>query len=207
MSILTDILGGAASFIPGVGPAIGAGISAIGGALSNTQGARTGTSTPTIAPGYQSLADLLRARAMGRLQTGTDLGGYQAGGITNINSAYNNAALGTNANLEARGLATSPVAAAVAAKANAARAGDIGSFLNTIPLLQRQFQNEDITNGTNQVAQFGRGTSTVAPGSAIGGAFTSAAEMLAYLRGRGALGAPGSNSTMTTGGPTTGIYS
>ncbi len=195
------------SLIPGVGPLVDAGLSAVGGALSNTEGARTSTSTPTITPGYQSLADLLKARAMARLNTGTNLNGYQATGVNNINSAFDNAAIGQNAGLEARGLATSPVAAAVTGKANTARAGDIATFLNGIPLLQRQLQDQDIANATNQVGQFGRGTTGVGPGSAVAGGFTSAAEMLAYLNGKGVLGGmPGSNSTMTTGGPAT-IYS
>ncbi len=183
MSILSSLT----SLIPGVGPLISTGIAGIGGALSNTQGARTSTSMPTITPGYQSLADLLKARALSRLNMGTDMGGYTAGGINNINGAFDNAAIGTNAGLEARGLATSPVAAAVAGHANTARAGDIATFLNSIPLLQRQLQNQDMAAATGQVADFGRGQTNVGAGSAVGGAFTSAAEMLAYLKGKGAL--------------------
>ncbi len=206
------ILSGIAPFanlIPGVGPLVSIGLSAAGGALANSEGARTGTQAPTIAPGYQSLADLLKARAMARLNMGTDMGGYRASGVNNINSAFDNAALGTNAGLEARGLATSPVAAAVAGKANTARAGDIATFLNGIPLLQRQLQDQDMANATNQVGRFGVGQQTVAPGSAVAGGFGSAAEMLAYLNGKGVLGGGGfggGNSTMTTGGPAT-IYS
>ncbi len=198
-----------ANLIPGVGPLVSIGLSAAGGALSNTQGARTGTAAPTIAPGYQSLADLLKARAMARLNMGTDMGGFKAAGVNNINGAFSNAAMGTNAGLEARGLATSPVAAAVAGHANTARAASIAEFLNTVPLIQRQLQNEDMANATSQVRNFGVGQQTVAPGSPVAGGFTSAAEMLAYLNGKGVLngmGGGGSNTTLTTGGPAT-IYS
>ncbi len=193
-----DILSG----IPIIGPAIGA----IGGALSNTQGARTSTSTPTIAPGYQSLADLLKQRAMDRLNSSTDLSGYTSNGLANIGQAFNNAQTGLNANLTARGLGTSPVAAAAQTRLGIARAGQNAQFTNTIPLLQRQFQNEDQANALSQVTQLGRGTTGVAPGSVAGGAllgasqaltygsgqqgqapFGSAAELLAYLRGKGGI--------------------
>ncbi len=194
MSILSSLT----SLIPGVGTIGKFGLGALGGALSNTEAARTSTSTPTITPGYQSLADLLKARAMARLNMGTDMGGFKAAGVNNINGAFDNVGVGQNANLEARGLANSPVAGAVVGKANTARAGDIATFLNSIPLLQRQLQDQDIATATNQVGQFGRGTTTVGAGSPLGGAITSgtqlaaynpmsAAEQLAYLRGKGVL--------------------
>ncbi len=150
-------------------------IAAVGGALSNTAGARTSTATPSIAPGYQSLADLLKARAMGRLQTGTDLSGYTAGGLHDINTAYSGA--GTNLN-----------AAAATTKLAASRAGSMADFLNTIPLLQRSLQNQDISQGQSILGQAGIGSTTVGAGSAVGGGFSSAAELLAYLQGKGKLG-------------------
>ncbi len=186
----------------GLGNAATVGLAGLGGVLGNTQGARTSTSTPTIAPGYQSLADMLKARAMSRLNMGTNLNGYQATGVNNINSAFGNAAIGQNANLEARGLATSPVAAAVTGNVNTARAGNIATFLNGIPLLQRQLQDQDISNALGQVTSLGRGTSNVGAGSAAAGGFTSAAEMLAYLNGKGVLGGGGTGGFGGFGTPT-----
>ncbi len=189
-----------ANLIPVAGPFIAAGLSAAGGAMANSEGARTGTAAPTIAPGYQSLADLLKARAMARLNMGTDMGGFKAAGVNNINGAFSNAAVGTNAGLEARGLATSPVAAAVAGHANTARAASIAEFLNSVPLIQRQLQNEDMANATSQVRNFGVGQRTVAPGSAVAGGLDSAAKMLAFLRGSGVLGAGGGSGSNPFGG-------
>ncbi len=187
---------GGASLIPTIASA---GIGAIGGALGNTQGARTSTSTPTIAPGYQSLAQLLQQRAMQRLNTDTNLSGFQSTGLENIGQSFRNAQTGLNANLTARGLATSPVAAAAQARLGVAQAGQNAQFMNTIPLIQRQFQNEDMANALGQVTQLGRGTSNVGAGSALAGGFSSAAELLAYLQGKGALGQGNASGTMVNG--------
>ncbi len=184
--------------IPIIGPAIGA-IGAIGGALSNTEGARTSTSTPTITPGYQSLAQLLQKRAMDRLNSSTDMSGFTSNGLENIGQSFRNANVTTNANLTARGLGTSPVAGAVIARSNIARAGANAGFMNTVPLIQRDFQNQDMADALSQVTQLGRGTTGVAPGSPVAGGFSSAAELLAYLQGKGALGAGSGGGTMANG--------
>ncbi len=183
--------GGSLAFLPG---RIGAGTSLAGGILEGTKGARTSTSTttPTLAPEYKTLADLLRSRAEERLRQSTDLSGYTTNGISDINQAYGGAQMASNANLTARGLASSPVAGAVGANYDLARAGNISQFLNTIPQLQRQFQNEDF-NAANQVIGLGRGTEStgVAPGSALGGGLSSAGDLLGYLSGLGIFGQGG----------------
>jgi hypothetical protein len=176
--------------------------SAVAGALSNTKGARTSTSsstntiTPTFAPEFKTLSDMLRFRAEDRLRNSVDMGGYQASGVANINDAFAGIQQASDNNLTSRGLATSPVAGAVGANLQTARGGSIAEFLNTIPLLQRQLQDQDTASALN-VLNIGRGTTStgtgtgVAPGSAAGGAFGSAAEMLAFLAGQGLLGGGG----------------
>ena len=160
--------------------------SALGGVLSNTQGARTSTSTPTISPEYKTLADLLRSRAEERLRSNFDIGGIRAGGIQGINSVFSGLQQSSENNLTARGLATSPVAATVGTNLNTARGGSIIDFLNTLPAMQRQFQNQDMTAGQD-ILRSGTGLSSVGAGSALGSGLGSAAEMLALLRGMGAI--------------------
>lgn len=186
-------------------PAALGGAAAVGGALSNTQGARTTTSTPTFGPEYSTLAGLLRSRAEDRLRTGTDLGGYTANGISGINNAFGGVKQTIDNNLTSRGLGTSPVAGAVDANAELARAGNISQFLNNLPLLQRQLQTEDM-NAAGDVLNMGRGTSTVLPGSAAGSAFGSAAEMLAFLHGQGIFGQGGNTVAKLPGSIATGDF-
>ncbi len=186
---------GGASLIPGL---VAGGLGIAGDVLGNTQGARTSTSTPTIAPEYKTLADLLRTRAQQRLQSSTDLSGFTANGISGINNAYGGASTALNNSLTARGLATSPVAGTGETNLQLGRAGSIAQFLNSVPLLQRQFQNEDQNAATNLISQLGRGTSTVGAGSAVGAGLGSAGELLAYLNGLGAFGNKGSGTKTST---------
>lgn len=166
-------------------PAILAGASAIGSAISNKKGARTSTSTPTIAPEFKTLSDLLRSRAEERLRSSVDLSGLASTGTQNINDAFAGGRLASENNLTARGLGTSPVAAAVGSDSDQARVGSIAQFLNTLPTLQRQFQDQDMAMAGNVLGRFGTGTTGVGAGSALGSGIGSAAEMLAFLKGQG----------------------
>lgn len=172
-------------------PAITAGIGAIGSALSNKKSARTGTSTmtPTLAPEYKTLSDLLRSRAEDRLRSSVDLSGYTAGGVENINNAFGGIQQSIANNLTARGLASSPVAGAVGANVDIARGGNIAQFLNTIPQLQRQYQLEDM-QAALPILNLGRGTTTVGiePGSATGSALSTIGGLLGYLHAQGVIG-------------------
>ena len=168
-------------------PAITAGIGALGGLLENKKSARTTTSTPTLAPEYKTLSDLLRGRAEDRLRSSFDTSGIEANGIQGINDSFNGVNQSIANNLTARGLANSPVAAAATTNAELARGGQISQFLNTLPQIRRQYENEDFGNALN-VLNSARGQTTVGPGSMGAGAFGSAAELLAYLSGRGLLG-------------------
>jgi hypothetical protein len=181
-------------------PAALSGASAVGGALSNTKGARTSTYMPTIAPEYKSLADLLRGRVEERMRKQFDASGMEASGISNINDVFRNVKTASDNNLTSRGLATSPVAGAVDTNLETARGGNIAEFLNSIPQIQRQYENDDLSNALN-VLNLGRGTETVAPGSAVGSAFTSGvgsmARLLGMMHGQGTFGQKNQGSIYT----------
>lgn len=165
-----------------LGPVLGLGASAVGGALGNKS---TQTSTPTMDPAYGPLQSMILGQVQNRLANGTDLSGYTGSGISNINQGYNAIKTSQNNDLTARGLASSPVAGAVDATRENARAGDIASFRNSIPLLQRQFQNEDLGSATNLLG-LGRGVNTTGNyGGGAGGAATNLAGMLGYLTAQG----------------------
>ncbi len=172
-----------------LGAVIGAGAGALGNVLGQTAGARTQS---TAIPGqYQTLADLLRGRAEDRLRQSADISGYKSQGLQDINSAFQNIGQSVNNNLTARGLATSPVAGAVTANLNAARGAGLAQFMNSLPLLQRQLQAQDIGIGQSVLGpQLGR----TAPGSALATGLQSIPGLLGALNGAGVFGprqAPG----------------
>src|SRR5437870_4847349 len=55
---------------------------------TNTTGSMSGTTTPNLNPAAQGLLDPMISKYMNMLG-GTDLGGYQAGGISDINKMAN----------------------------------------------------------------------------------------------------------------------
>ena len=159
---------------------LGAGLSTLSGAISNSAGARTGVQSPVIAPEFQGLAGLLRQRAMDQLSQPLDTAGLTANAISGINDVYRGIGQSNANNLTARGLATSPVAGNVDLQTNLARAGQIAQFQNNLPLLQRQLASSDIAAG-GDVLRFGTGSQTQLPGSALGGALSNLAGQLGYL--------------------------
>ncbi len=189
-------------------PLITAGVSALGGALSNKKSARTqeqsnrSTSTSTTSfsepAEYKTLGDLLRSRIESRLRSTMDMGGYEAGGVGAINDSFAGAQTALDADLTSRGLATSPIAGAAGGNLQSERGTNIAQFLNTLPQLKRQMEGEDLSaantfyqsrprNSTTTQTGTQSGT-TIMPGSVAGGAFGSAAEMIAFLAGQGLLG-------------------
>lgn len=187
--------------------------SGIAGALSNKKSARTGeqsgtsTTMPVENHAYATLGDMLRARATERLRSSMDLSGLEASGISDINSTFDPVEMSVNNSLTSRGLGTSPVAGAADATLGAARGGSIAQWLNQLPTLKRQYQNEDF-NAANMVfagRPLGQTTqqqgTVVQPGSVAGGGIGSAAEMLAFMAGQGLLGG-GGGGTSTARTPT-----
>jgi hypothetical protein len=137
---------------------------------------------------------MLRSRAEQRLRRSLDMSGYEANGISDINSTFDPIEMSVNNSLTSRGLGTSPVAGAADATLGAARGGSIAQFLNTIPDRRRQMENEDFDAARMFYATRPMGTTTtqkgtvINPGNVAAGAFGSAGEMLAYLAGKGLLG-------------------
>ena len=157
-------------------PLISAGISGVGSLLSNRESART--SKPVIAPEFKTLADLLRTRAEERLRSSADMSGFQASGAQNINDVAGGIKQAVENNLTTRGLASSPVAATVGTNLELGRGANIAQFLNSLPLLQRQMQNQDMAAAADAL-RFGTGN--VAPGSAVGAGLDDASGWLGYL--------------------------
>ena len=204
LSVLGKLVGigatGGASLIPTIASLGAAGV---GGLLANRKGARTGTESGTSTttynepPAYASMGDLLRQRIMDRLNSTYDMRGYEASGLAGINDAFSGAQTNLNADLTARGLATSPVAATAATNLGTERGSNIAQFLNSLPDRQRAMQGDDLSRAAAFYAARPLSTTvtssgtSVAPGSAAGGAFASMARMLAYLQTQKQLNAGG----------------
>jgi hypothetical protein len=173
-------------FIPLIAAGVGAAGSVIGGKLANKS---SQTSTPTLDPKFAGMQDLLLQTIQKRLASPTSLPpGYTGAGIRNINDSYDAAGKATENSLTTRGLAGSPVAANADLTRNLARGGDIGHFRSTVPLVERQLQNEDFGMGAS-LLNAGRGIQTTGTsGGGAGGAFTNLAGYLGYLQGKGIFG-------------------
>lgn len=156
----------------------------------------TSTTTPTIAPQYKSLNDLVLSRIQGRLAGGGLPGGYESLGLGNINHASNIAQMAARNRLAGAGLASSPVAGVVQGNAELNRGSQIAQFQNSLPLLQRQLQTEDLGLAGN-LLNLGRGSTTTSTGTSTGSetqpgswgsGFENIAQMLGFLYGQGAFG-------------------
>lgn len=155
--------------------------SAIGGYFKNRQQSST-------TPNYGSLQGLIESLMRQRLQGSTDLSGYRSQGIQDTNHTFDLIGQSQANDLTARGLSTSPVAATVDATRQNARAGAISRFQNSIPLLQRQLQGDDLGMAARI---FGGSTTTGESGGGLAGSFTNLAAMLGYLQSTGAFRRPG----------------
>jgi hypothetical protein len=175
---------------------IGAGASVAGGALANKSSSDSkSTTTPTLDPAYGPLQTQVLSMIGKRLNSSNDLSGYQASGMSRINRTFDTLKQSQDNNLAARGLSASPVAGNVDAVRTAARGANLADFGNSIPLLQRDLQTQDLGLAGN-VLGLGRGTTTTGTssgqsGGGAGGAATSLAAYLGYLNGKGAFGNKG----------------
>lgn len=189
---------------------IGGGASVVGGALSKRS---TQSASPTYDPQSQKLRDLVYGQVTQRLNTPVDMAGYGASGVSGINKTFGLAKQTSDNNLSARGLATSPVAANVDATRETGRATAVSNFRNSLPLLQRQLQTEDLTQASNLFASGRGGTSTLDTGGGGAGSFENLAAYLGYLQGKGLFTNKGAGATglpgqlpMPTGFGTPGAY-
>lgn len=169
---------------------IGAATSAAGDIAASKSS--SSSTTPNESPAAASIQNLVNQQIMNRLQ-GSPTGlppGYQASGIQGINQAFTGANTNENAALTARGLSASPVAATVTNQSNMARAGQIGNFNASLPIVAQQLQNQNLQLAQGiiqpQTGVTSSGTQTAGGGAA--GAAGGLAGYLGYLQGKGAFG-------------------
>jgi hypothetical protein len=201
-------------------PAIIGGISSVAGAAlskspsTNTARSEKATSTPVEDPAWGGLRNQLISMAMAKLKgEPTDLGGYAANGITNINNASDAATMARNNALAARGLSASPIAGNADIISQDARGSDIAQFQNTLPMVARDFANQDWTQALNLFNNRPKGASTTgsSTGSAtqnesiLPGLFGGLGEMISggYLTN---LFKKGGSTAVAAGGPTLNPY-
>lgn len=108
--------------------------------LNNINLGQTQQTTQQLSPEAQAFLDQLTQQYSNLANTGVDMSGYTGSGLANINSSFQGAQNNVDASLAARGLSTSPVAAAATSGIQAQRAGQQSQFLNSIPLLQNQLR-------------------------------------------------------------------
>jgi hypothetical protein len=179
--------------------------SAIGGALANRKKQQTTTQTPTIAPEYGPLQQLLIQRATDKLRNPTALpAGYETGGIKTINDTFDTGQQSLENTLSARGLSRSPIGGTPLARMQGNRLSSISNFRTNLPLVQRQMQQEDQA-GALDLLGMGRGATVTGqqPGDMLGGGVSGLAQMLGFLYGQGAFGGSGGRggSPVSTGMP------
>lgn len=207
--LLPAILGGA-SFLKG----------AMGGnrnqsnSRSSSTSSGTSTSTPTMAAEYSPMMQALISMNTQRLMKPSSLpDSYEQAGIRNINNTYDLAEGGLKNRLAAQGMSRSGMAGSGLGRLSGGRASDIVQFQGTIPMLNRQLQDQDMQNAM-QLAQFGRGQTTTGtqtgsqnytgssgqPGGLTGGT-GSLIDALGWMYGAGMLGGGGGSApTMNNGG-------
>lgn len=169
------------------------GASALGGVFGNRNKKTTQTTTSTLSPEAAGLSPLIADLIRKRLSSSADLSGYRTQGTQDINRTFGNAQTALNANLTARGLSDSPAAAGANANLQVGRAGSIAQLVNSLPMLQREMQGNDISMANQFTALQPRTTTTTGnmPGNMAGGAFSDVASMLGYLIGNGKFGQQG----------------
>lgn len=124
---------------------------------SQTRGSGTNqsVSAPFITGDYAPVATLQRDIIFNRLAGGGLPEGYMQEGLRNIGQASSVAASGLRDSLISRGLGGRSAAGSEGLAANSASLG--ASFLNTLPQLARENQNQDLGMAQGMIGQFGTG--------------------------------------------------
>jgi hypothetical protein len=110
---------------------------------------QTQTTSQQLDPETQAFLNKLMSHFSDIASTGVDMSGFTGSGLSDINRSFNGAQTNLDTNLAARGLSTSPVAAAASAGLQAQRATQQSTFLNSIPLLKNQLQLANLTPAAN----------------------------------------------------------
>ena len=125
---------------------------------STTGGSSTSfRNNPFITENYKPLDELMRGIMTGRLSGGSSLpAGYASNAARGINESYEGADAAAR-NLAARRGLSGEQTYAVASPASRARAGALADMRGSLPLLERQMQNEDIGITQGLQSAFGTG--------------------------------------------------
>jgi hypothetical protein len=117
--------------------------------------------TPFITPDYQALEGMFRDIAENRLKRPDALPpGYIERSVAGINQSFAGASAAAR-NAAARKGLSGEQAFGLAAPMESSRAGKIGDFLSTVPLKERELQNEDVSMAANLASTFGLGSDTI----------------------------------------------
>lgn len=102
------------------------------------------TSSPNLTPLQKALIQQFTSGASQLYNQSTNLQPYAASGLEQINSGSNAASQAMSANLAAHGQSFSPAAATAQNQNILSRTGQQAQFMNQIPLLQRQLQEQSL---------------------------------------------------------------
>jgi hypothetical protein len=194
-------------------PLIGTGVSALAGlfgakpkptvtttnsnSTTNATGSIDNTSQPILNDSQQMLANLFTGAASNQFKNGApDLSSYTANGLQNINKAADIRSKTASNILASRGLSFSPSGVQDLINPESDRLAQSTQFLSQIPLLKRQFQQQNIqglmdafkiqpfgqqTNGTSDQTSNTQGSSTqtgTTQGNPVAGTLSGAGQGL-----------------------------
>lgn len=124
---------------------------------SNSTTNSRGISMPFFKPEELPIANALRSRIMGRMTGGSALPeAYKAMGLRNIGRTSESAMKGLEGSLAARNIDSGMGMENLYMD----RSGQQSDFLNSIPLLERNLENEDLDRASGYLGSFGTGVST-----------------------------------------------
>ena len=136
------------------------------GSYSGSQsGNQYQTTTPNLSPFQQSLANMFVGGAQSLYGHDTDLSGYTSSGLQNINQAANLQNKALQNIIASRGLSFSPAAATAETMGEQNRLNQSSQFLNQIPLLQRQLQQQGLQGLMQAFGTLPTGVSTSGGGT------------------------------------------
>lgn len=110
----------------------------------NTSGSTAASTTPELSDEQQQLANTYGEGLINQYNQGVNLQPYEASGLQNIQSSNAAAAKATNNQIAARGLSFSPAAATAETAQNINAGNQTSSFLNSLPLLQKQLTSQNL---------------------------------------------------------------
>lgn len=196
-------------------PLIGMGISALTGLFGNkkpqqTTTNTTSTSTPDLDPQEAFLKNLIGNGAINDYKNGApDLSGYTANGLQNINKAGDMKSKIASNIVASRGLSFSPSSVQNLINPENDRLSQSTDFLNTIPLLKRQFEQQNLAQLMQSFSLMPKGSTTTSnstqtgnPANPVAGTLSGAGQGLfaalpylqnAFKGGGSTPGAPGYN--------------